>query len=268
MMCSAISLGCSRQLAGHAPVVLVGAAAAAGAGDRAGDHLAVEQLHHRLGRRADDGDLGVAQEVHVRARVHLAQHPVDVERVGVEVEVEALRQHHLEDVAGQDVLLGHLDRLLVHARRASLERTSGSGSAGSGGATGDVGERAAEVGDRHRLDPGRRPGRRRRRGSAASARAPARSRSAYTRWRQWSKAARLPITLITASGRSTVVGGHVGEVLDLADHVVAEVARRRRPAAAGGRARAGDRYACEQRLEGGEHAPVERDRRRGWRRRR
>ena len=36
--------------------------------------------------------------------------PVEVERVGVEVEVEALGQHHLEDVAGEDVLLGHLDR--------------------------------------------------------------------------------------------------------------------------------------------------------------
>ena len=103
------------QLGRQAPVVLVGAAPAAGAGDRPGDDLAVEQLHHRLGRRADERDLGVAQEVHVRARVDLAQHPVDVERVGVELEVEALGEHDLEDVAGEDVLLGHLDRLLVHA---------------------------------------------------------------------------------------------------------------------------------------------------------
>jgi hypothetical protein len=53
---------------------------------------------------------GLPHEVHVRARVDLAQHPVDVERLGVEVEVVALRQHHLEDVAGQDVLAGDLDR--------------------------------------------------------------------------------------------------------------------------------------------------------------
>ncbi len=43
--------------------------------------------------------LGEAQEVEVGARVDQAQHPVDVEGVGPEVEVEALRQHHLEDVA-------------------------------------------------------------------------------------------------------------------------------------------------------------------------
>ena len=99
-----------EQLGGEAAVLLVGAAPAAGAGDRPGDDLAVEQLHHRLGRRADEGHLGRAHEVHVRARVDLAQHPVDVERVGVEVEVEALGQHDLEDVAGEDVLPGHLDR--------------------------------------------------------------------------------------------------------------------------------------------------------------
>jgi hypothetical protein len=65
----------------------------------------------RLGRTAHQGQLGLAHEVHVRARVDLAQHPVDVERIGVELEVEALGQHHLEDVAGEDVLLGRVDRL-------------------------------------------------------------------------------------------------------------------------------------------------------------
>ena len=83
-------------------------------------------------------DLGVAHEVHVRARVHLAQHPVDVERVGVEVEVEALRQHDLEDVAGEDVLLGHLDRPPGTAPSGIDERTSGSASSGSGGSTSGV----------------------------------------------------------------------------------------------------------------------------------
>ena len=65
--------------------------------------------HPRLGRGADQGEARLADEVHVGAGVDLAQHPVEVERVGVEVEVEALRQHHLEDVARQDVLAGHLD---------------------------------------------------------------------------------------------------------------------------------------------------------------
>ena len=38
---------------------------------------------------------------------------VHVERIGVELEVEALGQHDLEDVAGEDVLLGHLDGAAV-----------------------------------------------------------------------------------------------------------------------------------------------------------
>ena len=60
---------------------------------------------------------GVADHVHVRARVHLAEHPVEVERLGPEIEVEPLGQHDLEDVAGEDVLPGHLDRRLVATAR-------------------------------------------------------------------------------------------------------------------------------------------------------
>ena len=52
----------------------------------------------------------MAEEVHVRARVHLAQHPVDVERVGTEFDVVPLGEHDLEDVAVEDVLLRDLDR--------------------------------------------------------------------------------------------------------------------------------------------------------------
>ena len=45
------------------------------------------------------------QVVHVRARVDRAQHPVDVERVGRAVEVEALREDDLEHLAVADRLL-------------------------------------------------------------------------------------------------------------------------------------------------------------------
>ena len=58
-------------------------------------------------------DLSMAHEVHVRARVDLSEHAVDVERIGTEVDVEALREHHLEDVAREDVLLRDLDGALV-----------------------------------------------------------------------------------------------------------------------------------------------------------
>ena len=110
-------LGVLLQLAGHAPVVLLAAAPAPRAGDGPGDDPAVDHPHHRLGRRADHRDRRVAHEVHVRRRVDLAQGAVEVERVGAEVEVEAHRQDDLEDVAVQDVLLGHGDRVRPSPRR-------------------------------------------------------------------------------------------------------------------------------------------------------
>ena len=148
------------QLGGQAAVLLVGAAPAAGAGDRAGRspcrRAAAPSARATSPTRVT---LGVAHEVHVRARVHLAQHPVDVERVGVEVEVEALRQHDLEDVAGEDVLLGHLDRLGSRRSVPIVERTSGSGSSGSGGSTsGSSSGRAPSAASC--VEPARRPRRR------------------------------------------------------------------------------------------------------------
>ena len=107
-------LGMLGQFGGHPAIVLVCSATATRARDRARDHLAIEELHHRLGTRPHDRQLGMAHEVHVRRRVHLSQHAVDVERIGAEREVVALREHDLEDIAGDDVFLGHLDRLLVH----------------------------------------------------------------------------------------------------------------------------------------------------------
>ena len=73
-------------------------------------------LDVHLRRGADDVEAVEAQQVHVRARVGGAQHPVDVERVGVGRPLEALRHHDLEALAGPDRLLGRLDRLRVAAR--------------------------------------------------------------------------------------------------------------------------------------------------------
>ena len=101
------------ELGGHAAVVGIGAAATAGPGDRPADDPAVEQLDHRLGRRADERRLRVTHEVHVGRRVDLAQHAVHVERVDRIGEIEPLREHDLEDVAGEDVLARHLDRVVV-----------------------------------------------------------------------------------------------------------------------------------------------------------
>ena len=73
--------------------------------------LPFTQLHHRFGRGADDRRFGMTQEVHVRRRVHEPQHPVHGERIHGFDQIEPLREHHLEDVAVEDVLLRGVDRL-------------------------------------------------------------------------------------------------------------------------------------------------------------
>ena len=61
---------------------------------------------------------------HVRRRVDHAQRAVDVERIGAGARrLEALREHDLEDVAGEDVLLGARHRRLVRPR-ASCSTTA------------------------------------------------------------------------------------------------------------------------------------------------
>ena len=117
-------LGVLGQLPLEEPVVVLVLPTGPRTGDGPGDDDAVAQPHHRLGRRTDDGDLGEAQEVHVGARIEQAQGAVDVVGVGTEREVEALREHDLKDVPGPDVLLGHLDRRLV-GRRADRPRRLG-----------------------------------------------------------------------------------------------------------------------------------------------
>ena len=74
-----------------------------------------------------------------------------------------------------------------------------------------------------------------------------------TRWRQWSKAASWPITARTASGWPRSSGGMSGQVLDLADHVVAEVADQ---AGVEGRqvGQVGRVEGVEDGLEGGQHS--------------
>ena len=79
-----------------------------------------------------------------------------------------------------------------------------------------------------------------------------------TRWRKWSNAASSPMTDWMASGKPRSSVGHVGQPLDLAHHVVAEVADQ----AAVQRREVGQRgrpVVAERGLDGGEDALVERD---------
>src|ERR1019366_9742544 len=59
-----------------------------------GDH-AVAQAHHRLGRRSHHGALLAAHKVEVRAGIDEAKDAIKVERIRLEIDIEALRKHHL-----------------------------------------------------------------------------------------------------------------------------------------------------------------------------
>ena len=109
-------LGVLAQFGAEASILLVGAAAPTSAGDGTRDDATVDQLDHRLGRGAGEAERLGADEVHVRAGIDLTEHPVEIERIGIEVEGEPLREHDLEDVAGEDVLLRDVDRSRVLGR--------------------------------------------------------------------------------------------------------------------------------------------------------
>ena len=119
MTCSATLLGVLGQLGRQTAVVLVGVGPAA-RDPAMGREVTTPSRSRTMGSGEEPTTrhLGEAEEVQVRARVDQAQRPVDVEGVGAEVEVEALGQHHLEDVAGHDVLLGHLHGVRGTARGA------------------------------------------------------------------------------------------------------------------------------------------------------
>ena len=79
-------------------------AARIGAGDRARLDPAPGDLDQRLGRGAGELEVAEVEEVHVRRGVDGAQAAVDRERLDRRRRREALRGHHLEGVAGVDVL--------------------------------------------------------------------------------------------------------------------------------------------------------------------
>ena len=209
MTCSATSLGCSESSPASRSSSASVAPAPSGPGDRPRHHHAVAQADEGLGRRAHHRAVLGAQEVEVRARVHEPQHPVQVEGIGVEVEVEALRQHHLEDVPGPDVLLGAQHRALEGLRR---HRGGDLGDAvvGSRRFQRRPAERAGQLGGELVETRPRRRRRRRRPRRRPSLRRTTTLSTSTTRWRQWSKAHSWPITWRTASGRPASSGGTSG----------------------------------------------------------
>ena len=83
-------------------------AARPGAGERPDRHRAVAQPHQHLRARPGDGVAAEVEEIQKRRRIDPPQRAVERERRQRERRLEALRQHHLENIAGQDVVLGLL----------------------------------------------------------------------------------------------------------------------------------------------------------------
>jgi len=123
-----------------------------GARDRVRDDTVALHRHQRLGARADDTAVVVAQHVHVRRGVHLAQCRVQPERVDLAAELAAPRDHALINIAVKDVPFGGPHRLLV--------RLSGSADSSVTRIPSGVGGDAS--GARRRPAPPQRRGRRRR----------------------------------------------------------------------------------------------------------
>ena len=53
----------------------------------------------------------MSDEIHVRARVDLPQHSIDIKGVGAQFDVVALGENDLKDVTRKDVFLRYLDRI-------------------------------------------------------------------------------------------------------------------------------------------------------------
>ena len=239
MTCSATSFGCSASSPPRRFVLFGVGAPAAGPGDGARRDDAVAQAHERLGRRPHHRAGVATQEVEVRAGIDQTQHPVEVEGIGPELEVEALRQHHLEDVPGVMWSLATATASHVHLGRhcpAHLGRCRRR-------------HRAPPVAASPRAGTGRRPvrrGARRRRRTPRPTSASSQSAStttlstSTTRWRQWSKAHSWPITASRASGSPGRRGARSAGARPRAPRRSPGTPRARR-AAVEGRPRAGDR---------------------------
>ena len=100
-----------EEFGGEALVLGLVGAAPARAGDRADRHLALAHAHENFRARADDLKAAEVEEAQKRRRIDAAQRAIEREGGQSERRGEALRQHHLKDVAGANIFLGALDHL-------------------------------------------------------------------------------------------------------------------------------------------------------------
>ncbi len=99
-------LGIGLELFLQGGVLLRRGAAGAGAGDGADGDLAVAQAHQDLGARTDELEAGEVQVEQEGRGVRAPQGTVEGEGIVGERRAEAMAGHHLEDIAGADVVLG------------------------------------------------------------------------------------------------------------------------------------------------------------------
>ena len=121
-MCSARSLG-SASRSFPAPCLLPRSCRAGACRRWAHRHLSVLQSHQYFRRGTHDLEVLQVHEIHVRRGIERAQRAVEIERRGGVGNRQALRQHHLHDVAGTDVRERFLDRLfkrLLRERRHKI----------------------------------------------------------------------------------------------------------------------------------------------------
>ena len=102
-------LGVAQQVLGQARVLGGVGAARPGAGDRPDGDPAAAQAHQDLRARADHGEAVQVEEEEEGRGVEPPERAVEREGRQGEGQGEALGQHDLEDVAGEDVLLAPLD---------------------------------------------------------------------------------------------------------------------------------------------------------------
>ena len=91
-------------------------AARAGAGDRPDRHFAIAGADQDFRAGPDQRKAGQVEIIEEGRRVDPAQCAIERDRGQGEGAGEALRQHHLEDVARDDIVLGAVDHLGVAAR--------------------------------------------------------------------------------------------------------------------------------------------------------
>src|SRR6185437_1652553 len=80
-------------------------------GDGAVLKLVASNADQHFRRRAENGHVSHAEEVHIRRGIHAAQRTIDAERRHTGIKLKAERRHGLKDVTGHDVFLDSLNGL-------------------------------------------------------------------------------------------------------------------------------------------------------------